>query len=311
MSGLLGLEGATRDEILGYLELADRFLTPAGELETPPEYRTALENQPVSLLFFEPSTRTRASFELAIHRLGGYPMIFDSEESSIRKGETELDTCANLVAMGVRAFVIRHSERRVPLRIADRIGVPVINAGNGSGEHPSQALLDAYTLRQAFERTDSLEGIRVAIIGDIVHSRVARSDVYALRALGASVVVAGPAPLLPTARDEWDVDFAEARAEALDGADAVIALRVQRERMHRDAVEPNEYVRQWGIDRLVVETEMSKNAFVLHPGPVIRGVELSSDVADGKNSLILRQARNGVAVRQAILCRHLCGDDLL
>ena len=309
MSGLLGLEGATRDEILGYLELAERFLTADDELVTPDEFRNVLDGDSVGLLFFEPSTRTRASFELAIQRLGGYPMIFMSDASSIQKGESELDTCTNLVAMGVKAFVLRHPERHVPLAISDRIGVPVFNAGNGTGEHPTQALLDALTLRRAVGQPD-LEGVRVAILGDIVHSRVARSDVYALRALGASVVVAGPAPLLPTNRDDWDVDFAETRAVALEGADAVIALRVQRERMHRDAVDPNEYVRRWGIDRMVADNEMKDGTFVLHPGPVIRGVELSSDVADGDSSLILEQARNGVAMRQAVLVKHLRSDSL-
>ena len=300
MKSLLGLSDMSRAEILEILTLAEEFVTPDDELTTPERYRHALTGTSVALMFFEPSTRTRASFEISVSRLGGYPLVFSSEASSIRKGESELDTCRNLAAMGVSAFVIRHNERRVPLTIADHVDRPVFNAGNGSGEHPTQGLLDLFTIRRALG-TDSLEGVRVAIIGDIVHSRVARSDVYGLRALGASVVVAGPPQLLPTDRSEWDVDFAQARADALRDADIVIMLRVQRERMHTDAVDPHEYVRRWGVDEIVVETEMKPGAKIMHPGPVMRGTELSSRVADSDRSLILKQATFGVATRQAVL----------
>lgn len=304
MPGLLGLQGMERDEILEILEGAEQFVTADDELHTPDALTTALRGKSVGLMFFEPSTRTRASFELAVQRLGGYPLVFQSEASSIRKGESELDTCMNLVAMGVDAFVLRHSERRVPLTIADRVPVPVFNAGNGSGEHPTQALLDLFTLRRVMQRPD-LEGVRVAIIGDIVHSRVARSDVYGLRALGASVVVAGPPQLMPTVHGEWDVDFAESRAEALAEADAVIMLRMQRERIHHEMMDANRYVKEWGIDEVVLDTEMKDGAFIMHPGPVIRGFELSNGAADGVRSLILKQARFGVAVRQAILLQSI------
>lgn len=299
--GLLGLEGMTRDELLELLQSADAFVGDDGHLQTPGALRGALDGVDVALLFWEPSTRTRASFELAVHRLGGYPLALDMGASSVVKGETELDTCANLAAMGVRGFVIRHSERGTPRRIYEHLGLPVLNAGDGTGEHPTQALLDVFTLRRALGRVD-LEGVRVAIVGDIVHSRVARSDVYALRALGASVVLAGPRQLLP-ARQGWDAEFAESRAGALDGADAVIVLRVQQERMHRAALSTEEYVRDWGLDDAAAEAELRAGAYVMHPGPVVRGYELSSDVADGARSLILQQAKFGVAVRQAALMR--------
>lgn len=307
MSGLLGLEHVGREEILEILDLAERFVDENDMPHTPREYRDALDGAAVGLLFFEPSTRTRASFELAVQRLGGHPLVVQSESSSMQKGESEYDTCANLQAMGVRAFVIRHRERNVPLAVADRLRVPVINAGNGIGEHPTQALLDAFTLRRAFKRRD-LEGIRVAIVGDIVHSRVARSDVYALRKLGADVVVAGPPPFLPTARVDWDAEFVESRSEALKDADVVIMLRIQRERMHGDALASSDYVREWGVDSTVFVEETKPGALVMHPGPVMRGVELSSEVVDGPASLILKQAGYGVAVRQAVLLRLLGGD---
>lgn len=299
-TGLLGLEHLSADELESILALTDEFVDDDGRPHTPPHYRTALDGESVGLLFFEPSTRTRASFELAVQRLGGYPLVIDTDTSSTRKGESEYDTCANLQAMGVGAFVIRHPERQVPLAIADRLSVPVLNAGNGSGEHPTQGLLDIYTLRRHFGR---IEGLRVAIIGDIVHSRVARSDIYGLRTLGADVVISGPAQLLPERRDTFGVDVASTRAEALAGADAVIMLRIQRERMHGDALATGDYVREWGVDELIAEQELEPDAVVMHPGPVMRGVELSSGVADGPRSLILRQAAIGVAVRQAVLLR--------
>jgi len=305
MTGLLGLEHVPRHEILEILDLAEEFVEGDRPV-TPQRYRDALGGAAVGLLFFEPSTRTRSSFELAVQRLGGYPLVLHSESSSMQKGESEFDTCANLQAMGVKAFVVRHGERNVPLAISDRLDVPVINAGNGSGEHPTQGLLDVFTLRQALGTRD-LEGVRVAIIGDIVHSRVARSDVYALRALGADVVVAGPAPLLPTARASWDAAFVESRREALRDADAVIMLRIQRERMHGDALTSSDYVREWGLDELVRSEQMKAGAFVMHPGPVMRGIELTNEVADGPTSLILRQAGFGVAIRQAVLLRLLGG----
>lgn len=300
MKSLLGLQGMSREEILEILELADRFVGPNGRPTTPPEYVDALRGRAIALMFFEPSTRTRASFELSVQRLGGYPLVFTSDTSSMKKGESELDTCRNLEAMGVDAFVIRHGERTVPLTIAERVAVPVFNAGNGSGEHPTQGLLDLLTLRRALGR-QTLEGVRVAIVGDIVHSRVARSGTHGLRTLGASVVLAGPPELLPEESDGWDVDFAYSRAEALRDADAVVMLRIQRERMLGESVDALDYVKEWGVDEEVVAAEMPARTWIMHPGPVMRGTELSGRVADSERSLILNQTACGVAVRQAVL----------
>jgi len=179
----------------------------------------------------------------------------------------------------------------------------VFNAGNGTGEHPTQALIDAFTLRRYLGRPD-LEGVNVSIIGDIIHSRVARSDVYALAALGARVTLAGPSHLLPKPGEGWNAELATERRKALEDADAVIMLRIQRERMVQD-IDLNDYVVQWGVDEAVVRDEMKDDAVIMHPGPVMRGVELSSSVVDGHRSLILKQAGNGVAIRQAVLLRSL------
>lgn len=300
---LLGLESLRSEDVLAYLDLAEHFVDEDQKVRTPPEYRDALDGETVALMFFEPSTRTRASFELAVQRLGAYPLVMMSQASSIKKGETILDTCQNLEAMGVRGFVVRHSERTLPSSLAERLDSPVFNAGNGTGEHPTQALLDVFTLRRYLGRRD-LEGVNVSIIGDIIHSRVARSDVYALRALGAKVTLAGPSHLLPKQSEGWDAELATNRKDALAEADAVIMLRIQRERMVQD-VDLDEYVVQWGVDEAVVRDEMKPNAVIMHPGPVMRGVELSSGVTDGDRSLILKQAANGVAIRQSVLLRSL------
>lgn len=299
----IGLKDKSRQEITDILDLASEFVDEDGAVVTPEKYRGALEGKSLALLFFEPSTRTRVSFQLAIQRLGAYSLQVFEEESSVKKGESFLDTCRNLAVMGFDALVMRHNERQLPYAIESRLNIDVINAGNGSGEHPTQALLDVFTLRRAIgDASGSLEGKTVAIIGDIVHSRVARSDVYALRALGAKVVLAGPSKLVPHSGDSsWDASRAESRQEALADADAVIMLRVQSERMHGELVDESAYIREWGLDDVVVEEQMKPGAVVMHPGPVIRGMELTSSVADGERSLILDQVKNGVAVRQAVL----------
>ena len=300
---LIGLKHKSREDVTRLLDLAAEFLDDDGDVITPEKYREALDRKSLAMLFFEPSTRTRVSFELAIRRLGGHAVHVHEEQSSVKKGETFLDTCRNLEAMGFAALVMRHNERQLPFAISDRLDIKVINAGNGSGEHPTQALLDIFTLQQAIGNDDgSLEGKTVSIIGDIVHSRVARSDVYALRSLGADVVLAGPSKLVPKATDPtWDASHASTRQEALESADAVIMLRVQSERMHGELVDENAYIREWGLDEVVVREQMKPDAVIMHPGPVIRGMELTSSVADGERSLILDQVKNGVAVRQAVL----------
>jgi aspartate carbamoyltransferase catalytic subunit len=206
--------------------------------------------------------------------------------------------------MGFDALVVRDMDRQLPDVLSERISIPIINAGNGSGEHPTQGLLDALTLRRHFGRRGNLEGLRVAIVGDIVHSRVARSDTYVLHALGAEVILAGPPQLVPTPADGWPARIVSSRAEALQNADAVIVLRIQRERMQDSFVDTRAYAEVWGVDETVLEEEMAPHAVILHPGPVIRGVELTDRVIDHPRSLILKQVTHGVAVRQAVLARH-------
>jgi len=307
LENLIGLRDRSRDELLEMLELADAFLDGEGEVSTPTEYEEALSDHSVGLLFFEPSTRTRVSFEYATDMLGGYSLFLSEKDSSVRKGETVRDTVRNLVAMGFDCMVIRHNDRHLPFTLADTLDISIINGGNGSGEHPTQGLLDALTLRRVFDRPDGdLSGKKVAIIGDVVHSRVARSDVHALTELGADVVVAGPSMLLPKEHaNGWEARRATSRQEALEGADAVIMLRVQTERIHGDVIDTNSFIRDWGIDQRVVDEEMEPHARILHPGPVIRGVELTGAVADGPRSLILDQVTIGVAVRQAVLLHCL------
>lgn len=309
MDNLIGLQGRSRDELVEFLNFAEAFIDEDGGAYTPKAHAGGLSDYSVGLLFFEPSTRTRVSFQYATDLLGGYSLFLSEKDSSVKKGETVVDTVRNLVAMGFDAMVIRHTDRHLPYTLADQLDISIINAGNGSGEHPTQGLLDALTLQRVFDRPDGdLSGLNVAVIGDVVHSRVARSDVHVLSELGASVVVAGPSMLLPEeGDDEWAADRVTSRREALDGADAVIMLRVQTERIHGDVIDTNAFIREWGIDQTVVEEEMEPHAKILHPGPVIRGVELTSDVADGPRSLILDQVTIGVAVRQAVLMRCLAG----
>lgn len=298
---LLGLHDKSRDEILELLELASQFVDDRGRVTTPEKYSRALSGEVVALMFMEPSTRTRASFEIAAVRLGAHPLVLMVTGSSMEKGETLLDTCHNLEAMGVGAFVLRDSQRSLPFTIADNVSAAVINAGNGTGEHPTQALIDAFTLTRTLGRKD-LDGVRVAIIGDVLHSRVARSNVYALSKLGADVVLGGPPQLLPMSTDGWAAQTVTTRREALDGADAVIMLRIQVERMVEN-VDFDRYVQDWGVDEQVMETEMKAQALIMHPGPVIRGVELSNGVVESPRSLILKQTGNGVAIRQAVLLK--------
>jgi len=298
---LLGIGELSREEILSFLDLASRFVDDDGRAITPPEFRGALSGEVVAHMFMEPSTRTRASFEIASVRLGAHPLILTSSGSSIEKGESLLDTCENLEAMGVGAFVLRDSQRALPFSIAERVRAAVINAGNGTGEHPTQALIDAFTLTRALGRQD-LSGTCVAIIGDVLHSRVARSNVFALSRLGAHVVLGGPPQLLPRSTDGWDAETVTSRSEALAKADAVIMLRLQIERMVEN-LDVDRYVQDWGVDAQVMEREMKPQALIMHPGPVIRGVELSNEVVESPRSLILRQTGNGVAIRQAVLLK--------
>jgi len=290
---LLGLEGLAAEEITELLDAAERLHPDKGPLAERPLAGWTLVN-----LFFEPSTRTALSFEKAAKRLGMDVVSFSASSSSLKKGETLLDTAKNIEAMGADAFVIRHSAAGAPHLLARHTGCAVLNAGDGCHEHPTQGLLDIYTIR---ERKGRVEGLTVAIVGDIAHSRVARSDLWGLKALGAKVVLAGPPDLVPPEFAEFGAERRDSIDEALADCDVVNMLRIQRERLGRaHPPSPREYNDRWGLtaERL---RRAGPELLVLHPGPMNRGVEIDSEVADGSQSAILRQVTNGVAVRTAAL----------
>jgi aspartate carbamoyltransferase catalytic subunit len=255
----------------------------------------------VALVFGEPSTRTRFSFERAAVLAGAWPFVFQRQGSSAEKGETLLDSVRLLVAVGASVVVLRDATSCAPHRLAEVIGVPVVNAGDGTNEHPTQALLDAWTLRRHFGR---VEGLRVAFVGDVRHSRVARSGCLALTALGADVVVAGPAALVPPEMADDGARLAHRIDEVLD-CDAIVMLRVQRERLGAvEVASREEYRAGWAMTEERAG-RMRDHAVVMHPAPMNRGFEIDDAVADGPRSLILAQQRNGVAVRRAVLERFL------
>jgi aspartate carbamoyltransferase catalytic subunit len=251
--------------------------------------------------FFEDSTRTRVSFELAEKRLGAVAVSFSSAGSSVSKGETLLDTLRVIEAMRVDLIVLRHPSAGAAAYVARHLACGVVNGGDGTHEHPTQGLLDLLTLRDAW--TGRFEGRRIAIVGDIAHSRVARSAIFGLTALGASVTLAGPSTLMPSEIEALGCEVATTVDEALEGADAVMALRLQRERMECGLLPSlGEYARTWGVTAARV-SRMKPEAVVMHPGPMNRGVEIAAEVADGPRSVIFRQVENGVAVRCAVLMR--------
>ncbi len=292
---LLGIEDLDRSEIELILETAEH-MQEIGEREV--KKVPTLRGHTIVNLFFEPSTRTLASFEIAGKRLSADVVNFSPARSSLSKAETILDTAQTLDAMDPDVVIVRHGVAGVPKRIADVLKAPVINAGDGAHEHPTQALLDLLTVYQEKERID---GLTVAIIGDIAHSRVARSNIYAFSKMGAEVRVAGPPPMLPPGVESLGVKAYTSLREALDGADVVMALRIQQERLD-GACYPSirEYAATFGLDRAKLRYAKD-DAIVMHPGPVNRGVELSHDLADHRPSVILDQVRNGVALRMAVL----------
>ena len=295
---LLTLEGLPRPVLLALLDRAQAFLDGHGGADP----RAALAGTAVCTLFFEPSTRTRLSFQRASQRLGADVLGFDAATSSTTKGETATDTLRNIEAMGVRGFVVRHPGDRAVAELAAAAapGTVLVNAGDGRHAHPTQGLLDMLTLRQAFG--GDFGGRSFLIVGDLLHSRVARSDLHALRTLGAGRIrVCGPRQLLPgedvLAGCEVFHDF----DAALEGVDAVMMLRLQRERMEEGLVGSLEdYHRDYGLTAARLR-RAARGAVVLHPGPMNRGVEITDEVADGPQSLILRQVANGVPVRMAVL----------
>ncbi len=297
---LLTLDGLPRDALVALLDRAQHFADGH-------DARDALAGSAICTLFFEPSTRTRLSFQRAAQRLGADVLSFDAATSSTTKGETARDTLKNIEAMGVRGFVIRHREDGAvaALAAAAEPGTALINAGDGRSAHPTQGLLDMLTLRQAKGRDFST--LKVAIIGDIRHSRVARSDLHALRTLGAGesssieIRVCAPESLLPDDETLHGCHVTRDFDEALVGADVVMMLRLQRERMDEGLVSSLEdYHRDYGLTAARLK-RAAPDAVVMHPGPMNRGVEIDDAVADGPRSLILRQAANGVAVRMAVL----------
>jgi aspartate carbamoyltransferase catalytic subunit len=295
---LLGIRELSAREITHVLDTAESFRDISRrEIKKVP----ALRGRTVINLFFEPSTRTRTSFEIAAKRLSADAVNISASTSSVTKGETLLDTARNLEAMSPDVIVIRHSSAGAPHQLARICRASIVNAGDGAHEHPTQALLDALTIR---EHKGRIEGLKVAIIGDILHSRVARSNIYLLTKLGATVRVAGPGTLVPGEFAELVEEgvVVEPRIEgALEGADVVMILRIQRERQ-TSAFFPSmrEYAVHYGLNLKRLELAHT-DAIVMHPGPMNRGIEIASDVADGTRSLILDQVTNGLAVRMAIL----------
>ncbi len=292
---LLGIEGLSREEIFGLLDLAEEFVALNRQIE---KKRASLRGRTQINLFFEASTRTQSSFELAGKRLGADVMNMSVGQSAMRKGETLVDTAITLNAMHPDILVVRHHASGAVELLASKLDCSVINAGDGSHEHPTQALLDALTIRRNKGR---IEGLLVAICGDIMHSRVARSNIILLNALGARVRVIAPSTLLPPGIERFGVEVARDMREGLADADIVMTLRLQRERMNGSYVPSvSEYFHYWGLD----EKKLSfakPDALVMHPGPMNRGVEINSIVADGAQSLIREQVEMGVAVRMAVL----------
>ncbi len=291
----MGIEDLSKEEILFILETTKSFREI---LERPIKKVPTLRGRTVVNLFFEVSTRTRMSFELAEKRLNADILNFSSANSSLAKGETLLDTVKNILAMKVDCFVLRHPVPGTPHLLARELPVPIINAGDGAHEHPTQALLDIYTIQ---ERKKRIEGLKVAIIGDITHSRVARSNIWGLSKLGAEVRVCGPPTLIPPLIEEMGVEIFYLPEDALREVDIVMMLRIQKERQNEGFLPSiSEYIEFFSLteDRLSLARE---DVLVMHPGPVNRGVELPARIADGKRSVILDQVVNGVAVRMAVL----------
>lgn len=292
---LLGLEPLTGEQIQLILDTAEPFkeISERAIKKVP-----TLRGSTVVNLFFENSTRTRISFEFAEKRLSADTVNVSSGGSSVAKGETLVDTARNLEAMRIDMVVIRHPASGAAAFLAERIESNVINAGDGTHEHPTQGLLDLLTLRDHFKR---IEGLRVCICGDVLHSRVARSNIWGLRKLGAEVAVCGPRSLLPRAIDEMGVTVFSRIEEAIEWSDALNILRLQLERMTAGYIPSlREYNRVFGVTRERLE-RAPRDVLILHPGPMNRGVEIDSDVADGPHSVILPQVTNGVAVRMAVL----------
>ena len=292
---LLDLQSLSREEIEMVLETAKSFKeVSARDVKKVP----TLRGRTVVMLFFEPSTRTRASFELAAKRLSADTVSFAAGGSSMSKGESALDTARNIEAMNVDAIVVRHASSGVPHILARHLKASIINAGDGCRAHPTQALLDMFTIK---EKLGKIEGLKVGIIGDILHSRVARSNIWGLTKLGAEVTVCGPATLIPRGIERLGVKVNYDLREVIRASDVLMPLRLQLERQQEKFLPSiREYAKKFGIDKAKLKGA-PKNVIIMHPGPTNRGIELSAEVADGEYSVILDQVTNGIAVRMALL----------
>ena len=292
---LLGMEGLSEGEIIHILDTAKSFKEV---IMRPIRIVPTLRGYAVANMFFEASTRTKISFELAEKRLSCESVSFSSSGSSVSKGETLLDTVRTIEAMQLDAVVIRHSAQGAPHFLAERIDASVINAGDGHHEHPTQALLDLFSIRERFGK---IKGLKVALIGDIAHSRVALSDIIALKTLGAEVMLCGPKSLMPYKIDTFGVEVTHDINDALNFCDIAYLLRIQLERKAANRFPSiREYQLRYSLTREKLE-EIGRDIVIMHPGPMNRGVEISAEVADSANSLVLDQVTSGVAVRMAIL----------
>lgn len=292
---LLGLEGVSKEDLTLILDTAESFREV---LDRPIKKLPTLRGITVLNLFYEPSTRTRISFELAAKRLSADTISFSPSTSSVKKGESLRDTVQNIEAMKIDMVVVRHQSSGVPYYLTRCMNANIINAGDGTHEHPTQGLLDMFTIRRKYKK---LNGLRVVLVGDVKHSRVTRSNLWGLKTMGASVALCGPSTLLPCEVEKFGVDVYTNLDAALDGADVVNIMRIQLERQQAGLFpSQREYTNLFGLTRERLR-RMNKNYTIMHPGPMNRGVEISSDVADSDQSVILDQVTNGQAVRMAAM----------
>jgi aspartate carbamoyltransferase catalytic subunit len=292
---LLGIKELKTEDIALIFKTADNFKQV---LQRSIKKVPSLRDTTVANIFFENSTRTRLSFELAEKRLGADVVNFSASGSSVSKGETLIDTVKNILAMKVDMVVMRHSASGAPWFLANHINASIVNAGDGTNEHPTQALLDAYSMR---EKLGDLKGKHITIIGDIMHSRVALSNIYCLNKLGAKVMVAGPPTLIPKHIASLGVKVEHDLKKALQWCDVANVLRIQLERQHKPLFSTlREYALYYGVNRDMLDS-LAKDIVIMHPGPINRGVEINSDVADSRQSIILDQVENGVAIRMAVI----------
>ncbi|MCO5143754.1 MAG: aspartate carbamoyltransferase catalytic subunit [Oligoflexia bacterium] len=293
---LITIEDLTKDQILEFLKLGKFF---KDKIQSGTKRFPILNGKTVVALFYEASTRTRGSFEIAAKQLGADFVFMSADAStSVSKGESLLDTAKNLEAMNPDFLVLRHSCSGAPQQLVNRVKIPLINAGDGFHEHPTQALLDALTIQEQF---GTIKGLNITIIGDIAHSRVARSNIHLLKKMGAKVTVSGPATLLPPEVESMGVASTTNIEKAVSGADVVMMLRIQFERQNAKQIpSTSEYFRFYGLHEKNA-SHLNQNSIIMHPGPLNRGVEISPEVADGEHSVILNQVTNGVAIRMAVL----------